>query len=245
MWIYYNFQTTTYHIFQTDTRSHTTLFQLSHNHISHYSNCHTNRLKFIPIVAQSHVTLLQYSQVHLSHYSNCHTITCHIIAIVTRPHCRLFQLSTITYHIIVIRTILYITLHKLPHDIISYYSNIPPYMHPIITINTRTHITLLQSSQHNMTLYFNFHTKINHIHTQIYTLFIFSHNQVSYFQIVTRPNVTFFHLSHENITHYSNFKLTHFTLFQWWHDYMSLYCKFQKTTYHIIPNNIQPRIKLF
>ena len=65
-----------------------TLFQLSQEHKSHYSNCQRSTY-IIPIFIRK-----------MPHYSNFQTATCHIRAIVTRPHVTLFHFSNFTFHII-------------------------------------------------------------------------------------------------------------------------------------------------
>jgi len=50
------------------------LFPFSNDHISHYSNCHTNACQSIPITTQQHI-LFQLSHEHMSEFYNCHTTT--------------------------------------------------------------------------------------------------------------------------------------------------------------------------
>jgi len=111
------------HIIPTVTRPYVTLFQMSLDHMSHYSNCYMTTYHIIPIDTRPYVTLFQLSHDLISHYSNF-----------TRPQVTLFQLShyhmshysniyTKICHITLSVTRPLVTLFQLTHNHISHYSN--------------------------------------------------------------------------------------------------------------------------
>ena len=139
--------TESYFILFQLTRPNMKFLQLPHDHISHFSNCHTTSNHIFPIATLPNIKFYQLSHVHIIYYFSS-----------PRPQFTFFQMShdhisqytnihTNIVHVFPIVTQTQVILNQLSHEHVTYFFYCHTTTFYIVPYFTQRHVTFYKLTQ--------------------------------------------------------------------------------------------------